>query len=75
MGIATIMPSGMLWMATAAAMEMPVWGFSIALTKVAMPSGKLCMAMAITEKSPSRISLELSASGRHPSGVGAAEYS
>ena len=45
----------------------------MALTKVAMPSGKLCMAMAITEKSPSRMSPVLS--GTAPSSEGAAEYS
>ena len=51
--MATAMPSGMLCMAMAAVMPVPVCGSFNAPMNVAIPSGKLCMAMASADMSPS----------------------
>jgi hypothetical protein len=40
MGIDTAIPSGMLWMATATAMAIPMEVLLTAAVKVAIPSGK-----------------------------------
>ena len=56
-GIETAIPSGMLCMAMATAMAIPSVGFSTAVAKVAMPSGKLWMPIARAVISPMRISL------------------
>ena len=55
------MPSGMLWMAIATATGTAMDGCCSAEIKVAIPSGKLCTAMASAVNTPTRISLCLGA--------------
>ena len=42
----------MLWIATATAILIPIAGSDMAARKVARPSGKLCIAIAIAENTP-----------------------
>ena len=60
------MPSGILWMAIAKAIVIPMLISSMAAIKVAKPSGKLWIPMARAVKMPVRLSAELvSNSGHH----------
>ena len=51
-GTETAIPSGILWIAIATAMLIPIVGSWSAPAKVASPSGKLCIAMASAENIP-----------------------